>query len=50
MTTEFTKNFVTLTEDELVDVSGGAVVSAGVCVALVALSYTIGKDIKKKFF
>ena len=43
MTTEFTQNFLTLTEDELVDVSGGAVVSAGVCVALVALSYTIGK-------
>ena len=50
MTTEFTKNFVTLTEDELVDVRGGAAISAGVCVALVALSYTIGKDIKKKFF
>ena len=49
MTTEFTQNFVTLTEDELVDVNGG-VVSAGVCVALVALCYTIGKDIKKKFF
>ena len=47
MTTEFTQNFVTLTEDELVDVNG---VSAGVCVALVALCYTIGKDIKKKFF
>ncbi len=50
MTTEFTQNFVTLTEDELVDVNGGAVVSAGGCVALVALCYTIGKDIKKKFF
>lgn len=50
MTTEFTQNFVTLTEDELVDVNVGAVVSAGVCVALVALCYTIGKDIKKKFF
>ena len=50
MTTEFTQNFVTLTEDELVDVSGGAVVSATICVSLFALSYTIGKDIKKKFF
>ncbi|AYF93601.1 bacteriocin [Streptococcus koreensis] len=49
MTTEFKQNFVTLTEDELVDVGGGAVISATICVSLFALSYTIGKDLRKKF-
>ena len=37
-----------LDADKLADVSGGLAVEIGVCVALVRLGYTVGKDLAEK--
>lgn len=39
---------IELDEENLDDVSGGAGVTLGVCVALVSLGYTVGKDLATK--